>query len=90
MRIRAKITSKGQITIPSEIRDYLKLDCGDHIEFVKEGDRIYLSPKNMKLASMAGLLGTPPNGKTATLEEMEATIAETAIATHNRVPDDRT
>ncbi|EAZ91208.1 AbrB/MazE/SpoVT family DNA-binding domain-containing protein, partial [Crocosphaera chwakensis] len=30
----ATITSKGQVTIPKEIRDYLKLDTGTKVDFV--------------------------------------------------------
>ena len=35
----AKITSKGQITIPIDIRKKLNLD-GDKVIFIEEGDRI--------------------------------------------------
>ena len=38
---RAKITDKGQITIPREIRDILR---SRHVEFVVEGERIILRP----------------------------------------------
>jgi AbrB family looped-hinge helix DNA binding protein len=31
--LAAKITSKGQITIPKDIRQHLKIDQGDKIEF---------------------------------------------------------
>ncbi|NLV63855.1 MAG: AbrB/MazE/SpoVT family DNA-binding domain-containing protein [Clostridiaceae bacterium] len=36
----AKITSKGQITVPKEIRDKLKLKTGDKVIFIEEGDKI--------------------------------------------------
>jgi len=32
MSYQSKITSKGQTTIPQEVRDYLKLKPGDRIE----------------------------------------------------------
>lgn len=34
---RAKLTSKGQVTIPKQVRVRLGLDPGDEIEFVEEG-----------------------------------------------------
>ncbi len=36
----AKISSKGQITIPVEIRKKLKLKEGDKVLFIQEGDKI--------------------------------------------------
>jgi AbrB family looped-hinge helix DNA binding protein len=34
---RARVTSKGQVTIPAEIRKELGLTAGDRISFVREG-----------------------------------------------------
>ena len=38
----AKITSKGQITIPIAIRKHLGVEQGDKILFVQEGDKVIL------------------------------------------------
>src|SRR5690554_1011410 len=38
----AKISSKGQITIPIEIRKKLNLKEGDKVLFVEEGDNIFV------------------------------------------------
>lgn len=38
----AKITSKGQITIPKEIREKLNLKEGDKVIFIEEGDKIII------------------------------------------------
>lgn len=38
----AKVTSKGQITIPAAIRRQLGIKEGDKVLFVQEGDRIIL------------------------------------------------
>lgn len=38
----AKITSKGQITLPIEIRRKLGVKEGDKVMFVEEGGRVYL------------------------------------------------
>lgn len=34
--VSAKVTSKGQITIPKHVRDRLGLDPGDEVEFIEE------------------------------------------------------
>jgi AbrB family looped-hinge helix DNA binding protein len=39
---KAKLTSKGQITIPKEVRKQLGLRIGDEIEFVKENGHFRL------------------------------------------------
>lgn len=42
----ATITSKGQVTIPKEIRDALGLDAGTEVEFVLEDDgTVRVQPK---------------------------------------------
>lgn len=45
----AKITSKGQITIPIQIRKKLNLKEGDKVVFITEGDKIVLE-NSTKLA----------------------------------------
>lgn len=41
---RARITSKGQVTIPKVVRDELALEEGDALVFLVEGDRAVVSP----------------------------------------------
>ncbi len=38
------ITSKGQVTIPKELRDSYHLDAYTDVEFVAEGGRVYIRP----------------------------------------------
>lgn len=44
MRIIARITSKGQVTVPREVRERLGLKQGDGLVFQIEGDTITLVP----------------------------------------------
>lgn len=43
----AKVTSKGQVTIPIEIRKKLGIKNGDKVLFVEEGGRIYVMNSSM-------------------------------------------
>lgn len=44
----AKITSKGQITIPLSVRKQLGVKDGDKVMFVQEGERIILMNATVK------------------------------------------
>jgi AbrB family looped-hinge helix DNA binding protein len=70
----ATVTTKGQITIPKEIRDYLKLETGSKVEFViDENGEVKIVPLNVPLEALSGVLHRP-GMKTTTIEEMEAAI----------------
>ena len=43
----AKVTSKGQVTIPIEIRKKLGIKNGDKILFVEESGRVYMINSSM-------------------------------------------
>ncbi len=43
----AKITSKGQITIPLEIRKKLRLKDGDKVIFIEENGKIFMGNSTM-------------------------------------------
>lgn len=73
----ATLTSKGQATIPKEVRDYLHLRPGDRIEFAIEPDgRVILLPATLDVADLQGILPAPK--RPVTLDEMEAAIRERA------------
>lgn len=44
----AKVTSKGQITIPIEIRKKLGIKAGSKVLFLEENGRIYLTNSSME------------------------------------------
>lgn len=50
------ITSKGQVTIPKDIRKALGLKAGDRVEFVADGDKAILYPVQGDLLSLKGVL----------------------------------
>lgn len=43
----AKVTSKGQVTIPVEIRRKLGIKDGDKVLFMEDGGRVYMMNSSM-------------------------------------------
>lgn len=69
------ISSKGQITVPQEIRNRLGLSPGDRVEFVVENDETILRPARSEpnpFAKYKGILGTFPGG----IDEINAWVAD--------------
>jgi AbrB family looped-hinge helix DNA binding protein len=56
--LAAKVTSKGQITIPKEVRDALGITEGDQIVFRVEQHRALLA-KTPNLLDLAGAVEVP-------------------------------
>jgi antitoxin PrlF len=70
----AKITTKGQFTIPREIRESLKLKTGDKIEIILKGDReAIIRPVSKKVDEVFRRLHKP-GARGVTPEEIDAAI----------------
>jgi len=63
----ARVTSKGQVTIPKPPRDYLDLHTGDELIFVVPEGRVHLEPLPRELA---------PDGMSAALERREVKVLQ--------------
>jgi antitoxin PrlF len=71
----ATLTSKGQTTIPKEIRDFLRIGPGDKLDFVVESDgRVILRPATLDVRQLRGMLKRSGR-KAVTLAEMDKAIA---------------
>jgi AbrB family looped-hinge helix DNA binding protein len=69
----ATLTSKGQVTIPSEVRVSLGLSAGDRLDFVRMDDGNYtIVPASQSIKSLKGVIPRPP--RPVSLEAMEAAI----------------
>ena len=83
--MESAITSKGQITIPKAIREYLHVKPGDRVKFFMHPDgTVVLLPK-VPITALRGILRW--EGRPATLEEMDEAIA--AGASEGNVPPKR-
>ena len=71
----ATLTSKGQTTIPKEIRDFLGIGPGDKLDFVVESDgRVILRAATLDVRQLRGMLKRSGR-KAVTLEEMDKAVA---------------
>jgi len=71
----ATLTSKGQITIPAEVRRVLNVKAGDRVEFVQvEPGRFELIAATRSVRELKGLFGKP--ARTVSIEDMNRAIAE--------------
>ena len=69
----ATVTSKGQITIPAQVRASLGLDTGDRIEFVDIGiGKFAIMAATHSVRDLKGLLRKP--AKPISIEDMNLAI----------------
>ena len=74
----ATITSKGQITIPVQVRNALGVDSGDRLEFVElEKGKFAIIPATRSIRELEGRY-YDKHRKPVTIEEMNAAIARRA------------
>jgi len=57
MKNSSTITSKGQITVPQEIRKRLGLEPGDRVEFVVEEGRTVIRPARTEVNPFEKFIG---------------------------------
>jgi AbrB family looped-hinge helix DNA binding protein len=66
MKLYSTISSKGQVTVPQEVRKRLGLETGDRVEFVMEADRTVIRPAREEanpFEKFIGITGPFPGGE---------------------------
>lgn len=75
----ATISSKGQITIPAEVRHALHVDTGDRVEFVEvEPGRYEFVAANRSVTELKGMFGVAK--RVVSIDEMNLAIATQGAA----------
>ena len=71
----ATLTSKGQLTVPKTVRDLLRLNTGDLVDFVvAEDGRIYVRAGQVDVHELQGMLKVAGR-KPVSLKTMDDAIA---------------
>ena len=74
----ATLTSKGQITLPSELRRSLSLNSGDQIEFFNLADGSYaLRPLTGSVRDLKGIVPKP--AKPVSLAQLKRAVLAGAV-----------
>ena len=75
----ATVTSKGQITIPVDVREALRVEPGDRVEFVEVAPgRFEVVAATRSVKELKGLFGKP--AKRVSIEDMNKAIAARGAA----------
>lgn len=54
----ATLTSKGQLTVPKELREALKLEVGSRVTFIARGETVTVQPGQRRRRDFREALGT--------------------------------
>jgi antitoxin PrlF len=75
----ATMTSKGQITIPIEVRSQLGIDAGDRVEFIRneETGRYEIIPATVPVQALKGIVPKPK--KPVSISDMNEAIKKRGL-----------
>ena len=86
MGVESKLTTKGQTTIPVEVREYLKVGAGDRLGYEFVDGKVMLVPKNRSALDFAGVLHEPDR-EPVSVESMNEALDEAILERYERSRD---
>lgn len=73
--ITGTISSKGQVTIPKEIREFLKVEASEKIIFIPlEEGKVLITNKENPVSALFGMLRHRRLARPVSLKEMDSAI----------------
>jgi antitoxin PrlF len=70
----SKLSTKGQLVVPKQVRDFLRVRPGDRIDFVIRDDgQVLIRPAVLDIRDLRGAFATPRRVPVS-LEEMDAAV----------------
>jgi antitoxin PrlF len=84
---QAKMSSKGQLTIPAAVREHFDLKTGDLVDFYLDdtGRSVRLLVRNKSILDGLEELKLPPSDRAITVAEMDEAIGEYLAEKHERI-----
>ena len=80
----ATLTTKGQVTIPKEVREHLGIDTGDRLSFVVQEDgSVVVTPLTRQVRELGGLLRRAGR-RAVSINQMDVGIARRLHAKFGR------
>lgn len=70
------VTTKGQVTIPKQIRDLLHIHANDKVDFLLDGERVVLMPIKTLLDLRGAVKGTGKGDFTQERARAKAAVAK--------------
>lgn len=80
--MEATLSSKNQVTIPKQVREYLNLKAGDRFKFFLQPDGAVVILPKIRTSKLKG--SVPKLNRPVSVEEMEAAIEAGATERHRR------
>lgn len=81
MDAAAKVTSKGQVTVPKAVREALGINEGDEVVFRVEGHRAVLA-RTPDFLDLAGAIPVPARRRSVAWDEVIRTARAARLAKH--------
>ena len=69
--LSSAVTTKGQVTVPAQMREKLGIKPGDRVGFVEESGRLILQPQPQGITAAFGILKA---SKAVSLAEMDKAV----------------
>jgi bifunctional DNA-binding transcriptional regulator/antitoxin component of YhaV-PrlF toxin-antitoxin module len=79
--ITRKVTSKHQVSLPPEVMEFVQDNL---INFVVQGDKVFIEKNTMSLEETFGSVPTPPHLKGKTESDIEAILAAETAKKHQK------
>lgn len=81
--LRARVSKKGQVTLPAQARKHLNIKPKDYINFILEDRAVRIVPSGKEIEALKGIIKAegPQDFKAARHRAMEETVRERTAKT---------